>query len=154
MNNIEYLQGGKELLDLVEPLWEKLKEHHKVNSNYFTKYFSNFSFEARKAKFLTDSIVSIRIDLVKDTEQNLFIGYCISTINNEHIGEVDSLFLEAEYRKLGIGDELMKRVLNWMEDSQVKTKIIGVAEGNEAVIDFYKRFGFYKRRIVLEQVKE
>jgi ribosomal protein S18 acetylase RimI-like enzyme len=29
-----------------------------------------------------------------------------------------------------------------------------VAEGNERVLDFYKRFGFCKRRIMLEQIEE
>jgi ribosomal protein S18 acetylase RimI-like enzyme len=31
-------------------------------------------------------------------------------------------------------------------------KIIGVAEGNEQVFDFYKKYGFYERTTILEQV--
>jgi ribosomal protein S18 acetylase RimI-like enzyme len=49
---------------------------------------------------------------------------------------------------------LMKRALEWLDGSNAKTKAIVVAEGNERVLDFYKRFGFYKRRIMLEQVGE
>jgi ribosomal protein S18 acetylase RimI-like enzyme len=29
-----------------------------------------------------------------------------------------------------------------------------VAEGNEKVLDFYKKYGFYERRIILEQIQE
>jgi len=34
MNNLEFINGGRELLDLVQPLWEKLNKHHEVNSKY------------------------------------------------------------------------------------------------------------------------
>jgi len=33
MNNFEFINGNKELLDLVQPLWEKLNKHHENNSN-------------------------------------------------------------------------------------------------------------------------
>lgn len=48
----------------------------------------------------------------------------------------------------------MTRALQWLDDNKVKTKIIGVAEGNENVLDFYKKYGFYKRRIILEKIEE
>lgn len=153
MSNIEYISGGKELLDFVGPLWEKLNAHHKANSKYFVDRFENFTYETRKARFLSDLHADIRVDLVKDKALDRYVGYCVSTINKDHAGEVDSLYIEAEYRKFGIGNELMKRALEWMDENKTKTKIIAVAEGNEAVFDFYKRYGFYTRRIILEQVK-
>ncbi len=92
--------------------------------------------------------------MIKDIEKDLYIGYCISTVNKELIGEIDSLFVEKEYRKYGLGDQLMNRALDWLNNNKVKTKIIGVAEGNENVLEFYKRYGFYKRRVILEQINE
>ena len=151
MSFIEYVHGSKELLDVVKPLWVKLNAHHKDNSKYFADRFKDLTFETRKTKFLSDSTLKVRVDIVKDNVNNLLIGYCISTINKEQIGEIDSLYIETEYRKFGIGDELMKRALEWMNESKTKAKIIVVAEGNETVLDFYKRYGFYKRRIILEQ---
>ena len=154
MNNFEFINGSRELIDLVQPLWEKLIKHHEINSNYFSDKFRNFKFEVRKNKFIKDSNLEVKIDLIKDTEKGLYIGYCISTINKDLIGEIDSLFVEKEYRKYGLGDKLMDRALEWLNSNQVKTKIIGVAEGNENVLEFYKRYGFYKRRVILEQINE
>lgn len=154
MSNIEYVYGGKELLDFVGPLWEKLNAHHKANSKYFVDRFENFTYETRKARFLSDSHAYIRVDLVKEKAYGTYIGYCVSTISKDQVGEVDSLYIGHQYRKLGIGDELMKRALEWMDDNKTKTKIIVVAEGNEAVFNFYKRYGFYTRGIILEQVEK
>ena len=154
MNNFEFVIGSIGLLDFVQPLWEKLNRHHEINSNYFSNKFRDLNFEVRKNKFINDSNIEVKIDLIKDVEKDLYIGYCISTINKELMGEIDSLFIDEEYRKYGLGNKLMTRALEWLNSNQVKTKIIGVAEGNENILEFYKRYGFYKRRIILEQVKE
>jgi ribosomal protein S18 acetylase RimI-like enzyme len=154
MNNFEIISGSRELLDLVQPLWEKLNKHHEINSNYFSNRFRDFKFEIRKAKFINDNNLEVKIDLARDTEKNLYIGYCISTINKDLMGEIESLFVEEEYRKYGLGGKFMNGALEWLDSKRVKMKIIGVAEGNENVLEFYKRYGFYKRRVILEQITE
>ena len=151
MDHLEFIQGDKELLDLVQPLWEKLNNHHQLHSSYFPDKFRQQTFNARKRKFINDNNLDLKIDLVRDKEINAYIGYCISTVNKDGIGEIDSLFIEKAYRKYGLGDQLMKRALEWLDRMEVKTKIIGVAEGNEAAVEFYKRYGFFTRRIILEQ---
>lgn len=152
MSNIQFVTGSIELLDFVQPLWEKLNKHHEANANYFQNSFKNLKFEVRKNKFLSDTNLKVKIDLIKDIEKDLNIGYCICTVNKELVGEIDSLFVEKEYRQYGFGDKLMNRALDWLNSKQVKTKIIGVAEGNEDVLEFYKRYGFYKRRVILESI--
>ena len=154
MNNFEFINGNIELLYLVQPLWEKLNKHHEITSNYFSDKFRNLNFEVRKSKFVNDKTLEIKIDLIKDKSKDLYIGYCISTINKDLVGEVDSLFIEKEYRKYGLGDKLMSRALEWLNSNQVKSKIIGVAEGNENVLEFYKKYGFYKRTVILEQIND
>ena len=153
MNNFQFINGSRELLDVVQPLWEKLNKHHVNNSNYFSNKFNNLRFEVRKNKFINDEKLQVKIDLIKDKDKEIYIGYCISTINKDLFGEIDSLFVEKKYRKYGLGDKLMIMSLNWFDSNQVKTKIIGVAEGNENVIEFYKKYGFYNRRVILEQIK-
>ncbi len=151
MNNIAYINGGIELLDLIEPLWDKLNNHHMGNSNNFSHNYEKFTFELRKEKFYNKDL-KVNIDLIKDLDKKTYIGYCISTINLDLVGEVDSLYLEKEYRGQGIGEELMERALIYLNDNNSKKKIIGVAEGNEEVLNFYKKFKFYKRTIILEEI--
>jgi len=152
MKNIEYVEGSLEFLEYVKPLWRKLNNHHKTNSKYFKKRFDHIIFEKRNEKFQNSQ--NIKIDLVKDTSSNTYIGYCISTINKDLVGEIDSLYVEKEYREHGIGATLMKRALDWLKKNMVKTNVIGVAEGNENVLDFYKHYNFYPKMIILEEVNE
>ncbi|GFZ31707.1 N-acetyltransferase [Clostridium zeae] len=151
MNEFRFITGGIELLDLVRPLWQMLNELHKEKSKDFQNQYISFTFEERKKKLMVSK--HMHIDIIADSS-NKYIAYCISTIDSELVGEVDSLFIKEDARKLGLGDELLKRSLSWMENNNVRKKIITVAAGNEDVINFYNKYGFKKRRIILEYVEE
>lgn len=152
MINVEYIEGSQEVLYLIQPLWGRLKDYHQNKSKYFADNYANKRFQDRINELTDDSKVGMKINLVKDKDTGHYIGYCISTINKEMIGEIDSLYVEKEYRKQGIGSQLMERALEWLDKNKVKSKIIAVGDGNENVIDFYNHYGFQVRKIILEQV--
>ena len=124
MSQFEFINGSRDLLDLVQPLWEKLKIHHEINSCYFADNFRNLTFQTRKSKFINDKSLKVKIDLIRDMEKNIYVGYCISTINRDLVGEIESIFVDMDYRKYGLGDELMTRALEWLNSNEAKTKII------------------------------
>ena len=141
-------------LDLVGPLWEKLKVHHKVRSRYFTEHFDRMTWEKRKSELLDKCRNgAMRIDLAKDENAGKFIGYCVSTINEKKQGEIESIFIEEGYRRFGIGSNFMKKALKWMERQSATRKVVAVAAGNEEAFPFYKRYNFYPRASILEQVE-
>lgn len=154
MNNFEFINGSTELLDLVQPLWEKLNKYHEGMSIYFKDAFKNFTFETRKSKFISNEHIKVNVDLIRNTNADLYIGYCISTLDKDLSGEIDSLFIDEKYRGFGLGDNLMKRALLWLDSNHAVKKVIGVASGNEGVLGFYKHYGFYKRKVILEQKAE
>lgn len=151
--NLKYLTGSTELLDKIQPMWEKLNDHHKAKSEHFANRYHDMTFEKRKSKILCSNILAINIDMVIEPISNNYVGYCVSTVNNEGVGEIDSIYIDIQFRNYGIGDELMKRALTWLDSNNVKSKIIGVAAGNDNVNVFYEKYGFYKRTVILEQVK-
>jgi GNAT superfamily N-acetyltransferase len=67
------------------------------------------------------------------------------------VGEIESIFVEAPYRSKGIGKALITRALAWMDSSGAIKKRVSVSDGNEGVWEFYRRFGFFPRMMVLEQ---
>jgi GNAT superfamily N-acetyltransferase len=152
MPEIYWLTGGEELLDRVKPLWEELNVHHRMHSPYFADRFAHFTFDQRMGGLLSKAHAgALRIDLVIDNCTSSDVGYCMTTLDGEGVGEVESLYLEPEYRKFGLGDALMERALTWLTDRGAKKTILGVAWGNEEVLGFYARYGFYPRTIILEQ---
>ncbi len=45
------------------------------------------------------------------------VGYCISSLDHDLAGEIESIFVLPEYRGLGIGKELMRRTLQWLDEA-------------------------------------
>ena len=78
------------------------------------------------------------------------IGYCIASID-DLAGEIDSIFIQEQHRRTGVGTELINRALEWLENQECETISVAIAEGNEASIDFYKRCGFSERMIVMQK---
>jgi len=142
---------GEQGLDQIRPLWEGLRAHIKPRSTYFSKWFEARTFEQRKNELLKKSAGGkLRVDLAVDDGH--CIGYCVSSIS-DRIGEVDSIFVEEGLRSRGIGSEMMKRALEWMDDEKAKSVKIATSVGNEEVLHFYQRYGFFPRHILLEQVR-
>jgi diamine N-acetyltransferase len=156
--NITYTETDAKDIDLIEPLWEQLREHHRVRSVYFTRHFETVTFEGRKSDLLNKAKNGpMRIDLARDIDANKYVGYCVSSLitdNFDLVGEVDSIYVDADYRFKGIGETLMKKALEWMDAKGASVKTVGVGVGNEEVFPFYARFGFYPRTTHLEQIKK
>ena len=154
MAEIEYTYTDEQGLDLVATLWQKLLEYHKSLSQHFTSHFDKMTFDLRKNGLLEKYRAgTIRIDLAREVDTGELVGYCISTVSGDRQGEIESIYVEADYRGSGIGDNLMKRALRWMDEYPVTRKVLGVGAGNEDVFAFYSRYSFYPRTTILEQIE-
>lgn len=147
---IEYLEKDHTGLDVIEPLWEKLKEHHRVRSVHFKEQFSKTTWEMRRKEILDKAHNgAMLVHLAKDNDK--VVGYCVTSIDDKNIGEIETIFVEAEYRRVGIGVNFMRRAIAWMDAHAVTRKVIAVAAGNEEAFGFYAKFNFYPRVSVLMQ---
>jgi ribosomal protein S18 acetylase RimI-like enzyme len=137
-------------------LWDKLNDHHMRTSTHFEAYYGIFSFEQRMEKF-EDPDLRVRIDiaLIDDDlsrrPKNLMIGYSLSSVTKRAEGELDSLFVDREFRRMGIGTSLAKRAFAWMDKEGALSKSLSVVYGNEEVLPFYRKFRFYPSRMELNQ---
>jgi ribosomal protein S18 acetylase RimI-like enzyme len=112
---------------------------------------SNLKHKTRKSHWLNNlKSGHLRIDLAQIQDSNALVGYCVTKIIAD-LGEIESLYVDEPFRKMGIGNCLITRALNWLNSRSVKTKRVNVAVGNEQVLRFYGRYGFLSRSITLEQ---
>jgi ribosomal protein S18 acetylase RimI-like enzyme len=147
---ISYVSGDQDLLDIIQPLWEGLNRHHEAVSPYFKEEFAVYSFKDRRRKLIQKYKGNkLHIDIAMSG--NHLVGYIISGITDNGIGEIESVYIEDGYRNQSIGDELMRQALAWLDKHHIQEKIIDVAVGNERVYKFYARFGFYPRVTRLKQ---
>ena len=151
MTTIDYCEGDESLLAAVEPLWNKLNQHHAAHSPHFANWFARRTFIQRRASLCEKPLTALRVDLAKDAETGQVVGYCLASVSEARIGEIDSLYVEAAYRGMGIGDGLMQRALTWLDGQGVTAKQLAVAVGNEEVFAFYARYGFFPRLTILLQ---
>lgn len=113
------------------------------------------TFEKRKYDLLKKSLFGeMRVDLAVDEASGCVVGYCVSSLIGEKIGEIESIFVNVDYRGLGVGDSLIKNALSWMDKEGAAEKIVEVGDGNEQAFGFYARYGFLPRKTVLKQVKK
>ena len=152
---VKYMETNHLSLNLIQPLWEKLNEHHRRQKSHFKDHYENFSFQERKKALLNKAKEGeMLICLAENDDSGILVGYSVTTMSSENVGEIDSIYVEGDYRLLGIGDELMKRSMGWMDKKGVNSRKVVVATGNQEAISFYVRYGFRCRSITLEKPLE
>jgi len=155
MSDIEYSSTDISEIELVRPLWIKLNDHHHAHARAFRSQYEQWTFDDRKAQFEKIAAAgSLRVDLALDPETGRYIGYCVSSLSQEKAGEIESIFVEKDYRSRGIGSALVTRALAWLDENGSIRNRVPVADGNEEALEFYRRFGFYPRMTVLELKKD
>lgn len=142
--------GGVELLDETAGLWEQLNAHHVSHSPRFGEVYVRKTFAQRKEGLLAQGTGGLHVILARNS--GVGVGYCISTVSADRIGEIDSLFISPEYRGKGLADSLMKLSMAWLQEQNVSRMRLAVAAGNEQVFGFYARYGFFPAKMLLEQM--
>jgi diamine N-acetyltransferase len=150
---IKYINGDQSLLDTVKPLWEELNIYHCKRSEHFKSHYRAMTFDKRKAAILKKTVGGgeLRVDLAVDGATGKEVGYIISSVNAEKVGEIESVYVNDAYRRMGVGGALMCSALVWMDQKGVVEKLVEVSVGNEVAWGFYGRFGFKPRKTVLKQ---
>jgi len=147
--NICIVEKSINELELIKPLWEKLNSVHFDKSIYFKSKYENFTFEKRtKSIYEKSQKGTIKIDMLWNSEIDNYVGYCLSSIK-DNLGEIESIYIEDNYRKFGLGGKLMESSLNWFESNGITNIQIGVAYANDEALPFYKRYGFYIGNYIL-----
>lgn len=151
---IKYVNTDHRGLELIRPLWEGLINHQSSVSSFFSEsILTNINkFEQRSRELLKKAEEgALKITFAFDEETGEYVGYCMGSITKENLGEVESLYLSDQYRGKGIGDVLITQILEWFNENKVEDIHILVIYGNERVLPFYERFGFYPRSYSLKK---
>jgi ribosomal protein S18 acetylase RimI-like enzyme len=139
--------GGAELLEELEPHWRELRTHHVELAPIWQSELMSVSFPVRKEGLLKKRVNGLLVTVAKIGGQ--IVGYNVSTIDGDRRGEIDSLYVAAEHRSQGVGNEMVRRALEWFRAQPTTSIIVKVIAGNEGALRFYERLGFHARTIQL-----
>ncbi|MBN1267122.1 MAG: GNAT family N-acetyltransferase [Anaerolineales bacterium] len=142
---MEIVEIKKAEIAKIKVLWEELNAYHRERSTHFKAHFASFTFEKRIEKLqVKDQLVIYAAEI--DSE---LVGYCIATVKGK-IGEIDSLYIQKEYRGDNLGRKLTEKALSWLNKFECDEIYVYVAEGTEPVLPFYETLGFRERYRVLQ----
>jgi ribosomal protein S18 acetylase RimI-like enzyme len=118
---------------------EALNRLHRERSADFKEHFRTATFERRIEKFL--ALPDDRLYVRAAEDSGAIVGYVVATVSAGGAGEIDSVFIEDEYRARGVGSALMDQALVWLSGRGAARSAWG-RRGNEETFGFYRRFGF------------
>lgn len=70
------------------------------------------------------------------------IGYCFSSLGKGGTGEIDSLYIEPQARRQGIGKQFVEAALRWLVERGCEGIKLWVHPSNTEAMAFYGRLGF------------
>jgi ribosomal protein S18 acetylase RimI-like enzyme len=141
---------NKENIQILKDLWQSLNKIHINGSIHFRSVFERNTFEKRTKSFMSLEPGNLHIDVLYDKQNP--VGYCIATII-DNSGEIESLYIDGKYQKLGYGHKLLSRSIYWLEKNSCDEISVSVASGNESVFGFYEKHGFRPRMTSLRRRK-
>ena len=153
MNLFHFQEGSSELLLHCSNLWDLFIQNQIQNAGVMqsgikvylqSQYDSGLLAKANEGK--------LHIQLVYTRDKDCQIGFCITSLSRDNIGEVEALYIKDKYQGNNLGTKLLERSFQWMEKHNVLEQKLIVAAGNEQVFSFYKKFGFYHSYTTLFRV--
>ena len=144
----EFFDVSYNEIDIIKDLWEKNRLYHVNSSEYFKESYQSICFEERIKGFSSFTKDTMKITVAKNEDK--YIGYCISTIENV-TGELQSLHVSEDNRGNGIGWQLASKHIEWMKKMNCNVIGVTVSQENESTIRFYKKLGFYPNTLYMQQ---
>jgi ribosomal protein S18 acetylase RimI-like enzyme len=145
---VDVVIGGAEWIDALEPLWLSLFDHHRsVGPGPFIPRDESWAIRRRLyEKLLTVPDAFVVIARLADE----LVGYAMVAIHEERddtwptgdtFAEVETLAILPEGRGQGLGTLMLDIVDRRLEELDIHSLFVGVMDGNDDAMRFYRRRG-------------
>lgn len=99
----------------------------------------NFTYELTEREFSTNPYLKI----ITYVEKDKVIGFLLYSLIYDRI-EIEQFEVITKERRKGIGDKLLKYLIEKYQDTDIKNITLEVKEDNIVAINLYKKYGFKK----------
>ena len=97
----------------------------------------NFTYELTKKEFSTNPYLKI----ITYVEKDKIIGFLLYSLIYDRI-EIEQFEVITKERRKGIGDKLLKYLIEKYQDTDIKNITLEVKEDNIVAINLYEKYGF------------
>jgi len=117
-----------------------------VNENWFQSLYNltkmdSTELEGFRKIISRTSNQKITCSVIRD---DLIIGIVLGLIDNEYIGIYD-LFVHSNYRRKGVGEFIMQKMLSYAQINKLKTMYLQVEANNTPAISLYNKLNFREK---------
>ena len=144
MKSFQFAEGGSELLDSCNNLWELFISNQSQNAGEMSIGVEEYIRSLKDGGLLEKTQDGkLYVQIVKLNNEIESIGFCVTSLTKDLIGEVEVIYIIDRYQGNKIGGQLLQNALNWMEKEKAKEQRLVVATGNEKVFSFYAKYGLF-----------
>ncbi len=144
MSSFHFQEGCSELLPACRPLWDLFIRNQAQNAGEMAVGVEEYLRSLRDYGLLSKTQGGqLHVQLVLLEAQGEPVAFCITSLTQELVGEVEALFVVEPYQGHKLGGQLFQNALAWMEQEGAIEQRLVVAVGNEAVFGFYEKYGFF-----------
>ena len=111
----------------------------KEYDSYPQKTVDNFNYKLTEKEFSTNPYLKI----ITYVEKDKIIGFLLYSLIYDRI-EIEQFEVITKERRKGIGDKLLKYLIEKYQDTDIKNITLEVKEDNIVAINLYKKYGFKK----------
>jgi len=138
-------------------VWKELMDFHRdIDPHWTRSEDGHINWE----KFLRDLMKSEDAQVLVALDEGHVVGYSISEISKyppifqrEIRGVIDDMAVTSDYRRKGVGEEMLARIRQWFQSRNIDRIELSVAARNQIGYSFWKKHGFqdYMHRLYLEK---
>ncbi len=132
--------------DMVE-LWREFMDHHKdIDPRFPVREDAHIGFEQHLRELMgaEDTLILVALDGSRT------VGFSISQVNKyppiwverETYGFIDTMAITADYRRQGIGEQMLNRIFEWFDSRDIDRIELSVSARNQVGYSFWRKHGF------------
>lgn len=152
--NITIRKAQANDLNLIQELNNKLFEYE--TDNKLDNYIADWPFSVVGREYFDDLIKNQFVVIAEVS--NKPVGYLAGSIYFDETysyyegqtAELNNMFVEEDYRHLGIGSKLVNTFIEWCKQQKAKRIFVTATVGNGKTISFYRKHGFSDLNVSLK----
>ena len=156
--SIEIVEAkGSHVPDMVE-LWIEFMDHHKdIDPRFPVRDDAHIGFEQHLRELMgaENTLVLVALD------DGRAVGFSISQVNSyppiwverDKYGFIDTMAIMADYRRQGIGEQMLDRIFEWFASQDIDRIELTVAAKNQVGYSFWRKHDFrdFAHRLYLDR---
>jgi ribosomal protein S18 acetylase RimI-like enzyme len=153
---MEIITATKLHIPAIIKLWKEFMDFHKdVDPHFPMRKDAHLNWE----KYLRELMNSEDAQVLVAQDKGRVIAYSISVITRyapiwerETYGMINDLAVTSEYRRKGIGQQMLNKIYEWFKSKNIERIELSVAARNQVSNSFWKRQGFqdYSHRLYID----